>query len=104
MLTECNYYFSDCGCDVGGSVNSICDKDSGNCPCRPRIAGQQCKSPLTAHYFPTLYQYQYEAEDGTTPSGGQVRFGYDEKLFPDYSWRGYAIYSQLQVQLRPILI
>jgi laminin alpha 3/5 len=80
-------------------VNNVCDKSSGQCPCRPRISGLKCTSPLQTHYFPTLYQFQYEAEDGTSPSGGQVRIGYDETLFPDYSWRGYAIYSQIQVHI-----
>lgn len=88
---------TDCGCDVGGASSSICDKSSGQCFCRPRITGQTCKKPLQTHYFPTLHQYQVEAEDGTTPAGGPVRFGYDENIFPEYSWRGYAVYSQLQV-------
>ena len=36
-------------------------------------------------------------EDGRTTEGGQVRFGFKESVFPGFSWRGYAIYSRLQV-------
>lgn len=48
---------------------------------------------MKAHYFPTLHQYQYEAEDGRTPSGSPVRYGFTEDLFPDFSWKGYAVFS-----------
>ena len=30
--------------------------------------------------------------------GQPVRFGFDESLFPGYSWRGYAAMSDIQVQ------
>ena len=40
---------------------------------------------------------QYEAEDGRTAANSAVRFGYDEREFPGYSWRGYAVFSPLQV-------
>lgn len=86
----------DCGCDVGGAVNTVCDKMSGQCICRPRIEGTQCTQPLQTHYYPTMYQFIKEAEDGKTPSRGDVRIGYDEYTFPDYSWRGYAIFNELQ--------
>ena len=29
----------------------------------------------------------------------RIQFGYDERLFPEYSWRGYAVMSDLQVCL-----
>ena len=53
--------------------------------------------PLQTHYFPTLYQHQYEMESGSTQSGRAVRYGFDSDTFPGYSWRGYAILSKLQV-------
>lgn len=90
---------SDCACDVGGSVNPICDKQTGQCPCQPRVSGLTCKDPLKAHYFPTLHQYQYEAEIGKTPSGSSVRYGIAEDIFPGYSWKGYAEFTTQQDEI-----
>ncbi|KRT80925.1 hypothetical protein AMK59_5061, partial [Oryctes borbonicus] len=67
--------------------------------CQPRVSGRTCKEPLKAHYFPTLYQYQYEIEDGRTPHDTAVRYSYDENDFPDYSWRGYAVFSVVQNEI-----
>lgn len=74
-----------------------CDQRHGQCPCRPRVTGRRCSEPLQAHYFPSLHQFQYEVEDGHTPSGVNARFDFDEELFPGFSWRGYAIFSNIQV-------
>jgi laminin alpha 3/5 len=87
----------DCGCDPGGALDHRCDKASGACRCRPRVNGFRCDTPLPTHYFPTLYQHRYEMEDGRTPEGGQVRYGFDEGLFPGYSWKGFAVFSTIQV-------
>ncbi|CAG9860176.1 unnamed protein product [Phyllotreta striolata] len=86
----------DCGCDVGGSINNICDKKTGQCTCQPRVEGRTCTEPLQAHYFPTLYQYQYELEDGHSPENSRVRYEYDEKVFANFSWKGYAVFSSVQ--------
>jgi len=91
--------FLDCQCDVGGAVNTVCDKVTGQCTCRPRIEGVRCTEPMLTHYYPTLYQFKHEAEECKTPSLGNVRFGYDDSKFPGFSWRGYAIFSQLQPEI-----
>lgn len=87
----------DCGCNIGGSISPLCDRVTGQCVCRQRVQGRACDEPLQLHYFPTLYQYQYEAEDGYTSTRSPVRFGYDQSHFSDFSWRGYAVFSQIQV-------
>lgn len=51
---------------------------------------------MRTHYFPTLHQFQYEAEDGRTPGNRAVRYNFAEDLFPGYSWKGYAVFSTLQ--------
>ncbi|XP_050541070.1 laminin subunit alpha [Daktulosphaira vitifoliae] len=90
---------SECDCNIGGSINEKCDKTTGQCLCQPRIIGRACTEPMQAHYFPTLYQFLYEAEDGRTPVFTPVRYGFDEELFPEYSWKGYAVFSQLQSEI-----
>ncbi|XP_018008782.1 laminin subunit alpha [Hyalella azteca] len=88
----------DCGCNLGGSLHPVCDKMNGNCQCRPRVMGQRCDKPIDLHYFPSFHHLKYEAEDGRTAHTEAVRFGYDESQFPGYSWRGYAIFSELQLE------
>lgn len=48
------------------------------------------------YYLPTLHQFQYEVEDGYRRDGSPVRIGYNEEVFPEYSWRGYGSFSKLQ--------
>lgn len=54
---------------------------------------------MRANYFPTLHQFQYEAEDGRVENDRPVRYGFAEDLFPGYSWRGYAVFSKLQSEI-----
>lgn len=89
----------DCNCDVGGSRSSICEKTTGQCNCYSRITGLTCDRPLTTHYFPTLHQFQFEYEDGSVPSGAQVRYQYDEEQFPGFSGKGYAVFSGIQSEV-----
>ena len=60
--------------------------------------------PAPNYYFPSLHHLRYEVEDGITPNARPVRFGYDPKEFPEFSWRGYAIMSPAQVRHMLILI
>lgn len=88
-----------CNCDVGGSVDGVCNKKTGQCKCHARITGRTCSETVTTHYYPTLYQNQFEFEDGYTPSGTHVRYEFDETQFPGFSKRGYAKFNKLQNEL-----
>ena len=59
--------------------------------------------PIRQHFIPNLDQIRYEIEDGVTPEGAQIRYGYDDRLFPRFSWRGYAILTTLQVITHPYI-
>lgn len=93
------YGCKQCDCDIGGSASPICNKQSGECRCHPRITSRDCTRPLQLHYYPTLYQLKYEYEDGLTSTGAQVRYQFDEEVFPDFSKIGYAVLSQLQNEI-----
>ncbi|XP_041484164.1 laminin subunit alpha-like isoform X1 [Lytechinus variegatus] len=90
----------DCNCDVGGSVHAACNKQTGQCVCRPRVTGVRCDMPEANHFVPDLHQMKFEAEDGYTPNGRRVRFGYDGFEFPGFSYLGYAIMSAIQPEIR----
>ncbi|XP_064409675.1 laminin subunit alpha-3 isoform X2 [Latimeria chalumnae] len=92
-----------CRCDVGGSVGLMCSERSGTCQCRENIVGHTCKLPKNNYYFPDLHQMKFEIEDGTTPNGRAVRFGYDPQEFANFSWRGYAQMSPVQNEVRVTL-
>ncbi|CAK1588443.1 unnamed protein product [Parnassius mnemosyne] len=86
---------TECDCDIGGSIDNNCDKNTGQCRCHSRVEGRRCDRPIRAHYFPTLHQFQYEVEEGLTQSG-PVRYRDSEEVFPGYSWKGYVVFSVLQ--------
>ncbi|KAM6918219.1 laminin subunit alpha-3-like [Xenentodon cancila] len=92
-----------CQCDVGGASGTACDQISGKCRCRKNVTGPKCTEPAPSYYFPTLHQLKFEVEDGTTPNARPVRFGYNPQEFPDFSWRGYAIMSPVQSEVRVIV-
>ncbi|ESO94906.1 hypothetical protein LOTGIDRAFT_144813 [Lottia gigantea] len=89
----------DCKCDPGGSSSLICNKLTGRCICKPRVTGEKCDQPIQTHFYPDLHQYKYEIEDGVTPEGQTIRYGYDERIFPSYSWRGYGILTSIQPEV-----
>ena len=90
---------TECDCDIGGSLSAICDKFDGKCTCKPKMDGRRCDRPIRTHFYNTLYQHQYEIEDGRTISDSPARFGYDESVFPDFSWRGYANFSSIMLEV-----
>ena len=49
------------------------------------------------YYYPTLHQIQVELEDGKTEDGDAIRFDYQEKKFPGYSWKGFVFINEEQV-------
>ncbi|KAJ8776566.1 hypothetical protein J1605_015155 [Eschrichtius robustus] len=61
------------------------------------------KRPENNYYFPDLHHMRYEIEDGTTPSGRALRFGFDPLEFPEFSWRGYAQMTLVQNDVRIVL-
>ncbi|XP_039999564.1 laminin subunit alpha-3-like isoform X2 [Xiphias gladius] len=105
FMLQKKYYFGchGCQCDVGGAIGMACHEISGNCQCRKNIVGPKCTEPAPSYYFPTLHQLKFEIEDGTRPNARPVRFGYDPQEFPDFSWRGYAIMSPAQSEVRVIV-
>ena len=57
---------------------------------------RKCNDVLDLYYLPTFHQFKKEIEDGYRQDNEIVRIGYKDEEFPDYSWRGYGVYSQLQ--------
>ncbi|XP_019959877.2 laminin subunit alpha-3-like isoform X2 [Paralichthys olivaceus] len=101
MQQKKNYFgCQGCECDVGGAIGMVCDETSGKCQCRKNIVGPKCAEPAPSYYFPTLHQLKFEVEDGTSSNARPVRFGYNPQEFPDFSWRGYAIMSPAQSDVR----
>jgi hypothetical protein len=45
---------------------------------------------MPGFYVPDLHQLKFEIEDGLTSSGESFRYGFDESVFPGYSWKGYV--------------
>ncbi|KAB1258502.1 Laminin subunit alpha-3 [Camelus dromedarius] len=74
----------------------MCSGPSGVCQCREHVVGKACQRPENNYYFPDLHHMRYEIEDGTTPHGRALRFGFDPLEFPEFSWRGYAQMTSVQ--------
>ncbi|CAO2593294.1 hypothetical protein LEMLEM_LOCUS7216 [Lemmus lemmus] len=52
--------------------------------------------PENNYYFPDLHHMKHEAEDCAGPNGRNLRFGFDPLVFPEFSWRGYALMTSAQ--------
>ena len=59
-----------------------CDKDNGQCMCKNGMRGRICDEVMDMHYVPSLYQYQYEIEDGYRVDASPVRFDFKQSRFP----------------------
>ena len=81
-----------CDCQIGSSVDNNCDKTTGKCACLSNIIGQKCDRPADGFFLPDMHQLKYELEDGYSNSkrNKQVRYDFDEAVFPEFSWRGYV--------------
>ncbi|XP_030666503.1 laminin subunit alpha-3 isoform X2 [Nomascus leucogenys] len=100
-LEKSNYFgCQGCQCDVGGAWSSVCSGPSGVCQCREHVVGKACQRPENNYYFPDLHHMKYEIEDGSTPNGRDLRFGFDPLAFPEFSWRGYAQMTSVQNDVR----
>ncbi|XP_055994419.1 laminin subunit alpha-3 [Sorex fumeus] len=89
-----------CQCDIGGAITPVCSGSSGKCQCREHVVGKTCRRPENNYYFPDLHHMKYEIEDGSTPNGRELRFGFDPLEFPGFSWRGYAQMTSFQNEVR----
>nr|XP_033819501.1 laminin subunit alpha-5 isoform X1 [Geotrypetes seraphini] len=96
-LVHSNYFgCQGCQCDLGGSPGLTCDERTGACQCRENVHGPKCTEPKRDHYSPDLHHLKFEIEEGRTPDGRAVRFGYNPLEFENFSWRGYAQISSIQ--------
>ena len=50
--------------------------------CKNGMRGRICDEVMDMHYVPSLYQYQYEIEDGYRVDGSPVRFDFKQSRFP----------------------
>uniref|UniRef100_A0A8C3NNQ5 Laminin subunit alpha 5 n=1 Tax=Cyanoderma ruficeps TaxID=181631 RepID=A0A8C3NNQ5_9PASS len=100
-MENANYFgCQGCRCDVGGALGPSCEERSGACRCRQSTRGPTCTQPAHDHYVPDLHHLKFELEEGTTPAGRAVRFGYNPLEFEGFSWRGYAQMSSIQNKIR----
>ena len=46
-------YFSDCECNMDGSVDNSCDISTGKCTCKPNVTGDKCDESTDGYFgFP----------------------------------------------------
>ncbi|XP_055686780.1 laminin subunit alpha-like [Lutzomyia longipalpis] len=89
----------DCECNPGGSVNGVCNKTSGQCECLPGVTGIKCDRTVPNYYFPNLHQFHFEYEDGKRPDGQAIRYEFEERIFPNFSSKGYIVLSDKQPEV-----
>ena len=45
-----NYHVSECGCNVDGSIDNLCDKYTGQCSCHDNVIGVKCSECEPGYY------------------------------------------------------
>ncbi|XP_064648801.1 laminin subunit beta-1-like [Lineus longissimus] len=58
---ECNT----CDCDIGGSLSDVCDKVTGQCPCRPGVTGRRCNETTTNRFVQHFDAAAYQVNGGS---------------------------------------
>ncbi|XP_077863234.1 laminin subunit beta-1-like [Saccoglossus kowalevskii] len=76
-----------CGCNVGGSMDNVCNKLNGQCFCWNNILGQICDSVASEAYYPDVHFINAELESITATNWGR-----DEE-YDGYFWYGYVSLS-----------
>ncbi|KAK3702070.1 hypothetical protein QZH41_014770 [Actinostola sp. cb2023] len=93
MMSRDLFGCRECSCNPGGSINSVCNKNTGQCQCRPTVHGRSCNriSSSSKTYYPTLYHIRAELEDAVGDDGIPVLAGSEQSAFPSFSGAGYVI-------------
>jgi hypothetical protein len=89
LSTGCN---QSCQCNLMGSLNASCN-DSGQCFCKPNIAGTTCNTPKENYYFKSLDDIKIEGESAILSPGVLPYFPQmTESVTTEYfTGRGYAL-------------
>jgi len=90
------------GCGLGQQfVHRLLPGDPG-VRCRastcPALTAPAVARPAQDHYLPDLHHLRLELEEAATPEGHAVRFGFNPLEFENFSWRGYAQMTPIQVR------
>ncbi len=59
MFQEC----APCDCDLGGSESLVCDKGTGQCPCKPEMGGRRCNVVMQGAFVPTFDYYSMQVKN-----------------------------------------
>ena len=77
-----------CNCDLGGSLSSVCDKDTSSCTCRSGVTGTTCSTVANGYYFPAIDYLTFEAEE----SNGFFEYSYQQSNVNGlFTGRGFAL-------------
>ncbi|XP_077988585.1 laminin subunit alpha-2-like [Glandiceps talaboti] len=77
---------SSCDCNIGGSTDESCNKETGQCICWNNIVGSHCDSVDLEAYFPEVHFINAEFESVNHPNWER-----DDVSNPGYFWYGYVV-------------